>query len=134
MLLTGVYFNLETGLLGGPYYYPVLHKRRWAQRSEGLGSRSHGDRICTHRVPWGQDFSIHIYSTVQERGCLPVQGKAAAQEDEDTHTAFFTTEGTDREAAGIMHLGSSLKRHGEMFSVTFTERSKKHTHRTITTS
>ena len=42
-------------------------------------------------------ISIHIYSTVQERGCLPIQG-TAAQEDKDTHTAFFTTVGSGHEA------------------------------------
>lgn len=57
-------------------------------------------------------MSVHICSTVQERGCLPAQGTAAAEGDEDAHTAFFTTVGPDRLAAGVMHLGSSLKGHG----------------------
>lgn len=69
--------------------------------------------IVTGSVPTGAPrvkMSVHICSTVQERGCLPAQ--AAAEGDEDAHTAFSTTVGTDRRAAGVVHLGSSLKGHG----------------------
>lgn len=54
------------------------------------------DRICAHRAPQGRD--IHIYSSAQERRHLLVQGIAAAEEDKDTHPAFFTTAGSDHKA------------------------------------
>lgn len=73
----------------------------WARGLTVTGLVPTGDR--------GVRVSIHIFSTVQERGCLPVQGTAAAEEDKDIHTTFFATVGTDREAVGIMHLWSSLK-------------------------
>ena len=99
MLLTGIYFNLEISLLDGPYYYPAFTQQDYGHRGvKGLAQGLTADRICAPSGPRSQN--IHIYSTVQEMGRLPAQGSnpdssPGPQHKEDTHSAFFTTVGTD---------------------------------------